>query len=407
MITVLTHDPKFDVPLLEVALRLPEVAYVGAMGSRRTHDDRLDRLREAGLDDKELERLSSPIGLDLGARTPEETAISIAAEIIAGRWGGSGERLGVTRRPDPPRDDPLALIVRAVHERLRRCCSCGPGSGAPPSLEEPARRRRSARSRPARPSVAGAVTAEPAQPSARPPPTERRCRRTAQPLSLPALMRERLPSGRSRGSCAPSTRPTPTPATRSPTAATALTSPACCSGRTGEGPFPGSRAQPRLHRAVDLRHRPGAGPRAGLAGPGRVRRAAHRLPRPRRRRPGRADLDREPRLGYARDSDQRRAGAARSCRTSTPTGSPCSAGRWAAASPSTRWSPQPGLVDAAVIYASSARASSTTCGTSRCRTGRRPCAPLFDRFGTPREEPRLLPRAVLAHATSTGSPSRC
>ena len=93
VITVLTHDPKFDVPLLEVALRLPEVAYVGAMGSRRTHDDRLVRLREAGLTDAELDRLSSPIGLDLGARTPEETAISIAAEIVAGRWGGSGEPL--------------------------------------------------------------------------------------------------------------------------------------------------------------------------------------------------------------------------------------------------------------------------------------------------------------------------
>ena len=96
VITVLTHDPKFDVPLLEVALRLPDVAYVGAMGSRRTHEDRLARLREAGVDDKEIERLSSPIGLDLGARTPEETAISIAAEIIAGRWGGSGERLAST-----------------------------------------------------------------------------------------------------------------------------------------------------------------------------------------------------------------------------------------------------------------------------------------------------------------------
>ncbi|WP_148611512.1 XdhC family protein [Nocardioides rubriscoriae] len=93
VITVLTHDPKFDVPLLEEALRLPEVAYVGAMGSRRTHDDRMARLREAGLTDDELDRLSSPIGLDLGARTPEETAISIAAEFIAGRWGGSGERL--------------------------------------------------------------------------------------------------------------------------------------------------------------------------------------------------------------------------------------------------------------------------------------------------------------------------
>src|ERR687889_398394 len=92
VLCVLTHDPKFDVPLLEVALRLP-VAYVGAMGSRRTHDERLDRLREARLSEVELGRLSSPIGLDLGARTPEETAISIAAEVIAGRWGGSGERL--------------------------------------------------------------------------------------------------------------------------------------------------------------------------------------------------------------------------------------------------------------------------------------------------------------------------
>ena len=92
-ICVLTHDPKFDVPVLEVALRLPEVGYVGAMGSRRTHDDRLARLREAGLTEDELARLSSPIGLDLGARTPEETAISIAAEIVATRWGGGGERL--------------------------------------------------------------------------------------------------------------------------------------------------------------------------------------------------------------------------------------------------------------------------------------------------------------------------
>jgi xanthine dehydrogenase accessory factor len=93
VLCVLTHDPKFDVPLLEVALRLPEVGYVGAMGSRRTHDDRLKRLEEAGLTEAELGRLSSPIGLDLGARTPEETAVSIAAEIIALQWGGRGERL--------------------------------------------------------------------------------------------------------------------------------------------------------------------------------------------------------------------------------------------------------------------------------------------------------------------------
>lgn len=93
VICLLTHDPKFDVPLLEVALRLPEVGYVGAMGSRRTHDDRLQRLRDAGLTDADLNRLASPIGLDLGARTPEETAVSIAAEIIARRWGGTGRPL--------------------------------------------------------------------------------------------------------------------------------------------------------------------------------------------------------------------------------------------------------------------------------------------------------------------------
>ncbi len=85
VICVLTHDPKFDVPVLEVALRLPRVGYVGAMGSRRTHDDRMQRLRAAGLTDTELSRLSSPIGLDLGARTPEETAVSIAVDIIARR----------------------------------------------------------------------------------------------------------------------------------------------------------------------------------------------------------------------------------------------------------------------------------------------------------------------------------
>jgi xanthine dehydrogenase accessory factor len=92
IICVLTHDPKFDVPLLEAALRTP-AAYVGAMGSRRTHEDRLAQLREAGLSDRELDRLSSPIGLDIGARTPEETAVSIAAEIVSAHWGGSGSRL--------------------------------------------------------------------------------------------------------------------------------------------------------------------------------------------------------------------------------------------------------------------------------------------------------------------------
>ncbi|TFD56968.1 XdhC/CoxI family protein [Cryobacterium sp. Hh7] len=92
VICVLTHDPKFDLPLLTAALKT-SAAYVGAMGSRRTHDDRLAQLRDAGLSPSDLQRLSSPIGLDLGARTPEETAVSIAAEIIATQCGGSGQRL--------------------------------------------------------------------------------------------------------------------------------------------------------------------------------------------------------------------------------------------------------------------------------------------------------------------------
>jgi xanthine dehydrogenase accessory factor len=89
VLCVLTHDAKFDVPLLTEALRMP-VAFVGAMGSRRTHADRTRRLREAGLTDRELAGLRSPIGLDLGARTPEETAVSVAAEIVALRRGGTG-----------------------------------------------------------------------------------------------------------------------------------------------------------------------------------------------------------------------------------------------------------------------------------------------------------------------------
>ncbi|MFJ7343031.1 XdhC family protein [Streptomyces sp. NPDC101110] len=100
---VLTHDAKFDVPLLMEALRLP-VAYIGAMGSRRTHADRERRLREAGLSEHELARLRSPIGLDLGARTPEETAVSIAAEIVAARHGGTGAPLTGSVRPIHRRD---------------------------------------------------------------------------------------------------------------------------------------------------------------------------------------------------------------------------------------------------------------------------------------------------------------
>ncbi|HYG92675.1 MAG TPA: XdhC/CoxI family protein [Nocardioides sp.] len=116
VVTVLTHDPKFDVPLLEQALRMPELAYVGAMGSRRTHHDRLERLRAAGLADAELARLSSPIGLDLGARTPEETAISIAAEVVARRWGGTGE--------------PLAATAGRIHHESAEAVPASLGSGS-------------------------------------------------------------------------------------------------------------------------------------------------------------------------------------------------------------------------------------------------------------------------------------
>ncbi|MEV0124652.1 XdhC/CoxI family protein [Streptomyces sp. NPDC050703] len=103
VLCVLTHDAKFDVPLLRHALRLP-VAYVGAMGSRRTHEDRNRRLREAGVTELELARLRSPIGLDLGARTPEETALSIASEIVADRRGGSGVSLTGAHTPIHPDD---------------------------------------------------------------------------------------------------------------------------------------------------------------------------------------------------------------------------------------------------------------------------------------------------------------
>jgi xanthine dehydrogenase accessory factor len=86
-ICVLTHDAKFDDPAVLGALAT-KVGYLGAMGSRRTHQQRWARLLEAGATEEELrERLMSPIGLDLGARTPEETAVSICAEIIAVRGG--------------------------------------------------------------------------------------------------------------------------------------------------------------------------------------------------------------------------------------------------------------------------------------------------------------------------------
>ncbi|MDQ1042620.1 xanthine/CO dehydrogenase XdhC/CoxF family maturation factor [Streptomyces sp. V4I2] len=113
-VCVLTHDAKFDIPLLRLALDLP-VGYIGAMGSRRTHDHRLDALCEAGVPDDRLARLNSPIGLDLGAHTPEETAISIAAEIIAHTHHGTG--LPLSRATGPihrPGADALSPAVRGT-----------------------------------------------------------------------------------------------------------------------------------------------------------------------------------------------------------------------------------------------------------------------------------------------------
>ncbi|BBC98091.1 XshC-Cox1-family protein [Streptomyces rochei] len=109
VLCVLTHDAKFDVPLLKVALGMP-LAFIGAMGSRRTHEDRARRLRAEGVSERQLARLRSPIGLDLGARTPEETALSIAAEIVAARRGGTGVPLTGGRAPIH-RDRPPAVAA--------------------------------------------------------------------------------------------------------------------------------------------------------------------------------------------------------------------------------------------------------------------------------------------------------
>ena len=105
MVCVLTHDPKVDVPVLTTALRL-DIAYVGAMGSRRSDHDRRTALREAGVDEEALSRLRSPIGLDLGAESPAEVAIAILAEILAVR----AER----RTVEPLRDGSGPLHARTA-----------------------------------------------------------------------------------------------------------------------------------------------------------------------------------------------------------------------------------------------------------------------------------------------------
>lgn len=108
-VCVLTHDAKFDVPVLSAVFDLPDEIrpfYIGVMGSRTTHEDRIRRLKEAGVTDDQLDLISSPIGLDLGGRTPQETAVSIAAEIIARRWGGEGR--------------PLVEVDGPIHAPVRR-----------------------------------------------------------------------------------------------------------------------------------------------------------------------------------------------------------------------------------------------------------------------------------------------
>ena len=99
-VCVLTHDSKFDVPAIVGSLAT-RVGYLGAMGSRKTHAKRTERLREAGVTDDELARIKAPIGLDIGARTPEETAVSICAEIIGARTGRQAQALRDAHRADP------------------------------------------------------------------------------------------------------------------------------------------------------------------------------------------------------------------------------------------------------------------------------------------------------------------
>lgn len=126
VVCVLTHDPRTELPLLEVALRLP-VAYVGAMGSRSSSDDRVEHLRAAGLDDEALARLHAPIGLDLGARSAEEVAVSVMAEVIAARERRTGR--------------PLSTLTGPVHAPAATPGPASPAAAAPSGPRAPARRR--------------------------------------------------------------------------------------------------------------------------------------------------------------------------------------------------------------------------------------------------------------------------
>jgi xanthine dehydrogenase accessory factor len=111
VILVFTHDSKFDVPAVTAALETP-AGYIGALGSRRTHEDRLRRLVEAGVSEEQLHaRLMSPCGLDIGGRTPAETAVSVMGEIIAHRHARPGRPLAETSGAihTEPRQDPVRV----------------------------------------------------------------------------------------------------------------------------------------------------------------------------------------------------------------------------------------------------------------------------------------------------------
>ncbi|ASN52851.1 XdhC family protein [Sinomonas sp. R1AF57] len=121
-VAVLSHDPKFDIPLLDAALRL-DLAYVGAMGSRRSHEQRIAALLEAGHGPVDLGRLRSPIGLDLGAVAPAEVAVAILAELVAARHPGAGcgplrDRRGHVHAARPAAPDPQEVTPRREGEEV-------------------------------------------------------------------------------------------------------------------------------------------------------------------------------------------------------------------------------------------------------------------------------------------------
>ena len=352
VVTVLTHDPKFDVPLLEVALRLPEVAYVGAMGSRRTHDDRLARLREAGLAEEALGRLSCPIGLDLGRADPGGDGDQHRGRDHRRPLGRLRAAARRHRRPDPRRHEPAGLVIR------HQVCAVSPPSSSFWCWRPAARRTRpdppdasrlTPGYRPTETSTGSTERRSGRPPKARrPTPTEEPLPEVHHPLSLPALMRE-APSGgktrilRTEFETADYTRYT------SPTAATTSPSPACWSGR-GRGPFPAivlnhGYIEPSIYvTGQGLAREQDALARAGfvvLHTDYRGHAASDPVP----------PVDRETRLGYTRDAvnavdalkklpyvdDERLAMLGRSMGGGVTMNALVT---------------QPGLVDAAVIYAS-------------------------------------------------------